>query len=152
MFGTDYLSSFDGNLLPITNFEGCMFILFFTKSGSRKCFDIFIEMQNYNIERIFPNVVFVHISMDNTFHEWDTCVKNPNWLQFPFYPVNIRKQLFKTFRVDRLPFMIACSDIDNQIIIPAKDEDDTVADYIEFLILELSYYTNLLSIDDFVLI
>ncbi len=152
MLGTEYLTTFDGSLLPISNFEGCLFILFFTKSGSRKCFDILCDLKSNNIERSFTNIIFVHVSMDTTFHAWDSCVKNPNWLQFPYYPVNVRKRLFKRYRVDRLPFMVACSDDNQSIVFPPTLNDLSSLEYVDFIATEVSYYTNLFSIDDFVIL
>ena len=152
MLNTEYLSTQDGRLIPIEHFDGCMFILYFTRYNSKKCREFLEILKSIELEKTFSNIVFVQVSMDNTIQEWDDCFKNENWLQYPFFPVKNRKNLFKKYKVDRLPFMVAHVDKDRSLIFPPNIFQDLKNNHTLSIVQELSYYLNLFSIDDFVII
>lgn len=106
MLKTDFLSASDGSLLPIEHFSDCMFILFFTKNKSKKCAQMLGILQELRLENRYSNIVFVQVSMDNHIDDWSACPKNENWLEFPFFPIENRRNLFKQFNVECLPFMV----------------------------------------------
>jgi len=152
MLDTEYLSTKDGSLIPISHFEGCLFLLFFTKNKSSKCKDMMEKIEEIHLERIYTNLIFVQVSMDKTIEEWVSCSKSDNWLQYPFYPIKKRTNLFKQYRIDRLPFMIAVKDATHSIVMPDFVFDDLANNQQTSIIQQVSYYLNLFSVDDFVLI
>lgn len=152
MLDTEYLSTNDGRLIPIQHFAGCMFILYFTKNNSKKCVEFLEILKGIGLENIFSNIIFVQVSMDKSIEEWDLCIKNENWLQYPFFPVKKRTNLFKKYKVDRLPFMVAYVDKDRSLVFPHTIFQDLKNNHTLSIVQELSYYLNLFSIDDFVII
>lgn len=152
MLDTDYLSTKDGSLLPISHFEGCLFLLFFTKNKSDKCKDMMEKIEEIHLERIYTNLVFVQVSMDKSIEEWVSCSKSESWLQYPFYPIKKRTKLFKQYRVDRLPFMVAYVDAEQSLVVPDFVFEDVYNNQPLSIIQQVSYYLNLFCVEDFVLI
>lgn len=153
MLHTEYLSSTDGTLIPIEHFNECMFVLYFTKEQSVKCKNMLHMLAELRLEQTFTNIIFVQVSMDNTIIEWNNCFKNQNWLQFPYFPIHPRLNLFKQFKVDRLPHMVACCTTSEEYItFPRFIYKDIEKNHTLSIVQELRSYLDTFYIDDFVII
>ena len=130
----DYLD-LDGALFPKKWFIDCFYLIVFTKNKCRPCKVLLDKLKCLNTTK-HTNLVPVVISMDKSIDEWDKCFKPENWLAFPFFPIENRNQLFKKFRVDRLPFLVMADD-KSHFIIPnetTRADIDVLENYIEFTI------------------
>jgi hypothetical protein len=142
----EYLSDSDGNLLPISHFNNCIFILYFTKYKCKPCLKIAHILERINFY-VFSNVVPVVVSMDNTLADWDKCFKMKGWLYIPFYPIDERKKLFRKYKVNCTPFMTVC-DSNTDLSIPRhilNSGKENLENYIEYCI-------NCFDLDDFILL
>jgi hypothetical protein len=111
----DYLDS-KGNLIPISHFENCIFLYFFTRKNCRPC-TLLMERIGWLDLSKHTNLVPVIVSMDNNVKDWIECPKQDKWLSAPFFPVEYRKKMFKDLKVDCLPYLCIYSN-DHQFKIP----------------------------------
>lgn len=111
----EYLDS-DGSLIPISHFDNCIFLLFFTRKKCRPCKILRDTLMFINLNQ-YSNIVPVIVSMDTTVQDWDECPKINNWLLFPYFPIENRKKMFKDLQVSSIPFLILWNK-DYKIIIP----------------------------------
>lgn len=142
----EFLSDSDGNLLPISHFNDCIFILYFTKYKCGPCKRIGQVLQSINFHA-FSNVVPVVVSMDNTLSDWDKCFKMRGWLYVPFFPIDERKRLFRKYRVNSTPFLTVCDET-TDLPIPRyilTGDKHSLENYIEYCI-------NCFDVENFVLL
>lgn len=142
----EFLSTEEGQLLPFSHFEGCIFLLFFTRKRCSPCKQL-VEKLNLIDFTKYPSLVLVTISMDKVIHDWDTCFKPSNWLKLPYFPAIYRKRLYGKYQVDRLPFLVVCDQyasfsIPSHIITGNQQE---LQEHLDFCI-------NCFDVDEFVIV
>ena len=147
----DHLASKDGRLLPMNHFTDCLIVLYFTVRKSIVCENVLGYLETLRLENNYSNIVFVQVSMDKTIRDWDECVKNDNWLHIPYFPIQSRTSLFKTYKVDRLPFMVVCCG-NNHLVVPRHVMEELKLYNPAPFILELDYYLNLFGIHEYIVL